>query len=217
MNKELIINELDRLYPNPKCELNYSKDYELLLSVMLSAQTTDKRVNEETKNLYSKYDSLDKLNELSVKDIENYIRKIGFHKTKSKYFKDIVSSLIKIGYVPNDRSYLESLPGVGRKTASVVLGLLFDEPSFAVDTHVYRVSKRLGIRKEKDDVIDTEKKLKKYFDKETWNRINSQLVLFGRYNCTSRNPDCENCNLKNICKFKNSSNELNPKKWTVYK
>ena len=92
--------------------------------------------------------------------------------------------------------------GVGRKTASVVLATLFDVPSFAVDTHVFRVSKRLGITTLKDDVLKTEQKLKKYFDESTWNRVNSQLVLFGRYYCTSKKPKCENCNLKNICKEK---------------
>ena len=126
MNKDLIINELDRLFPNPKCELNYTHDYELLLSVMLSAQTTDKSVNQVTKDLYSKYDTLEKLNTLSVEDISSYIKRLGFYNTKSKNFKSIVSEIYKIGYVPNDREYLENLPGVGRKTASVVLSHLFD-------------------------------------------------------------------------------------------
>ena len=205
MNKDVIKNELDRLFPDARCELNYNKDYELLLSVMLSAQTTDKSVNLVTKDLYEKYDSLEKLNTLSVSEIENYIRRIGFHKTKSKNFKEIVSRLLEIGYVKNDREFLETLPGVGRKTASVVLAHLFNEPSFAVDTHVYRVSKRLNITKEKDDVLKTEIKLKKYFDKNDWNRINSQLVLFGRYNCTSKNPKCHECNLKSICKYYNKN------------
>lgn len=204
MNKSLIINELDRLFQDPKCELVYSKDYELLLSVMLSAQTTDKGVNIATKELYNKYDTLDKLKTLSESDISLYIKRVGFYRVKSKNFKDIVEKLSTIGYVPNDRTYLESLPGVGRKTASVVLGILYDEPSFAVDTHVYRVSKRLGISNEKDDVLKTEVKLKKYFDKDKWNRINSQIVLFGRYNCTSKNPKCETCNLKTICKYYNN-------------
>ena len=202
MNKELISTELDRLFENPKCELEYNKDYELLLAVMLSAQTTDKRVNMVTRELFSKYDTLDKLKTLSVNEIANYIKSIGFVNNKSKNFKAIVEEISKIGYVPQDREFLESLPGVGRKTASVVLAHLFDEPSFAVDTHVYRVSKRLGITKSKDDVLVTEKKLKKYFDKESWNRINSQLVLFGRYVCTSQKPNCDNCKLKSICKEK---------------
>lgn len=202
MNKEIIIKELDRHFNNPRCELEYTKDYELLLSVMLSAQTTDKSVNIVTKELYKKYDTLDKLDTLSIEEIDNYIRRIGFHKTKSKYFKEIVTKIKEIGYVPNDREFLESLSGVGRKTASVVLGGLFDVPSFAVDTHVYRISKRFGITTAKDDVLKTETKLKKYFDENTWNRINSQMVLFGRYICTSKNPKCDNCNLKGICKYK---------------
>ena len=202
MNKELIVSELDNLFKDPKCELEYSKDYELVLAVMLSAQTTDKRVNIVTKELFSKYDSLEKLNTLSEEEISNYIKSIGFHRTKSKNFKGIVSKLLEIGYVPNDREFLERLPGVGRKTASVVLAHLFDVPSFAVDTHVYRVSRRLGITTKKDDVLSTEKKLKKYFDKSTWNRVNSQLVLFGRYICTSQRPNCEGCKFKSFCKEK---------------
>ena len=200
MNRELIVSYLDSLFEDPKCELNYTKDYELVLSVMLSAQTTDKGVNRVTSKLYKEYDTLEKLNTLSIKEIEDYIRSIGFYRVKSINFKKIVERLLEIGYVPNDRKFLESLPGVGRKTASVVLAHLFNEPSFAVDTHVFRVSKRLGITNEKDDVLVTEKKLKKYFNKEEWNRVNSQFVLFGRYYCTSQNPKCENCKLKSICK-----------------
>lgn len=202
MNKDLIINEFDKHFNDPKCELEYTKDYELLLSVMLSAQTTDKSVNMVTRELYKKYDTLDKLDTLTLDEIDNYIRSIGLHKTKSKYFKEIVTKIKEIGYVPNDREFLESLSGVGRKTASVVLGIIFDIPSFAVDTHVYRVSKRLGITTMKDDVLKTEIKLKKYFDEDEWNKINSQMVLFGRYICTSKNPKCDKCHLKNICKYK---------------
>ena len=120
--------------------------------------------------------------------------------------EEFVSEIKKIGYVPNDRSYLEMLPGVGRKTASVVLGHLYDEPNFAVDTHVFRVSKRLGITTKKDDLINTEKKLKKYFSKDEWNRVNSQLVLFGRYICTSKNPKCNECILNGKCKYKKGMN-----------
>jgi endonuclease-3 len=200
-NSSLIVDELNRLFPDANCELNYNKDYELLLSVMLSAQTTDKSVNIVTKDLYSKYDSLKKLSQLSINDVENYIRRIGFYKVKSKNFKEIVNKLLEIGYVPNDREYLETLPGVGRKTASVVLGHLYNEPNFAIDTHVFRVSKRLGITKEKDDILKTETKLKKYFNQKDWNKVNSQLVLFGRYICNSRKPLCDKCNLKEICKY----------------
>lgn len=203
MNRELIINELNRHFNNPKCELVYTKDYELLLSVMLSAQTTDKSVNIATKELYEKYDTLDKLDTLSVNDISSYISRIGFHNVKSKNFKKIVSILKDIGYVPCDREFLESLPGVGRKTASVVLGELYNVPSFAVDTHVHRLAYRFGITDSSDDVIKTEEKLKNYFNESEYNCINSQMVLFGRYICTSKKPKCELCNLKNICKEKN--------------
>ena len=178
MNKKEITSYLDELFNDPKCELEYTKDYELLLSVMLSAQTTDKSVNKATKELYKKYDTLEKLNTLSIEEIDNYIRVLGFHKTKSVNFKYITEHLLPLGYVPDDREFLESLKGVGRKTASVVLGELFNIPSFAVDTHVFRVSKRLGITTKKDDVLKTEIKLKKYFDETEWNRVNSQLVLF---------------------------------------
>ena len=205
MNRKLIINELDRHFINPKCELEYTKDYELLLSVMFSAQTTDKSVNAATRELYKKYDTLEKLSTLSENEISSYISRIGFHNVKSKNFKKIVSILKDIGYVPNDREFLESLPGVGRKTASVVLGELFDVPSFAVDTHVFRLAHRFGITNSKDDVLSTEKKLKKYFKESEYNRVNSQMVLFGRYICTSKKPKCELCNLKNICKEKKHS------------
>ena len=202
MNRELIISELDKHFSNPKCELEYNNDYELLLSVMLSAQTTDKSVNIATKELYKKYDTLEKLSTLSESEISLYISRIGFHNVKSKNFKKIVSILKDIGYVPNDRQFLESLPGVGRKTASVVLGELFNVPSFAVDTHVFRLAYRFGITNSKDDVLSTERKLKKYFKESEYNRVNSQMVLFGRYICTSKKPKCELCNLKNICKEK---------------
>ena len=199
MNSELIKKELDLLFPNPICELVYSKDYELVLSVMLSAQTKDSRVNEVTKDLYKKYNTLEKLNTLSIEEIEKSISSIGLYKTKAKNFKTIVSELCKKGYVPNDRDYLESLPGVGRKTTSVVLSNLFNEPNFAVDTHVHRVSRLLGISEVNDDVLVTEEKLKKYFNVDDWNRVNSQMVLFGRYYCMSKKPQCNNCKLKSIC------------------
>src|SRR5574344_295690 len=202
-NNKHIIEEFDKLFPNPKCELKYTKDYELLLSVMLSAQTTDKSVNIATKDLYEKYDTLDKLSKLNDTDISNYIKRIGFFRTKSKNFVNIVNKVKEIGYVPNDREFLESLDGVGRKTASVVLGLLYNEPSFAVDTHVFRVSRRLGITNKNDDLLKTENKLKKYFPKEKWNKVNTEMVLFGRYYCTSRNPKCDGCMLKDKKKKKN--------------
>lgn len=200
INAESIINEMDKLFIDPKCELLYTKDYELLLAVMLSAQTTDKRVNMVTVPLFKKYDTLEKLNKLTIEEISEEIKTIGMFKTKAKNFKGIVKAIIEFGgYVPNDREFLESLPGVGRKTANVVLANIYNEPCFAVDTHVNRISKRLGIADESDDVSVVEEKLMKYFPKENWSRLHHQLVLFGRYKCKSKNPECEDCPFNGYC------------------
>jgi len=195
-----IISFLDELIPNPKCELNYNKDYELLIATMLSAQTTDKRVNEVTNILFKKYPSLKALREADINDIINIIKPIGTFNKKSSNIIQIANKLKLVGdIVPNDRKFLEQLPGVGRKTTNVVLSNLFNEPYIAVDTHVQRVSKRLGITKY-DDVLKTEKSLYKYFKGSNFNKIHHQLVLFGRYYCKAKNPKCLECKLKDICK-----------------
>lgn len=204
MNK--IVNYLDELIPEAKCELNYTKDYELLLAVMLSAQTTDKRVNSVTKILFQTYPNLLALSKANLADIKNIIRPIGTFQKKAFNIIEISKRLIKDknGIVPNDRQYLESLPGVGRKTANVVLSILYNVPCIAVDTHVSRVSIRLGLAKQNDNVFTIEKKLTKKLPKEKLNKIHHQMVLFGRYYCKARNPACENCKLKEICKeYKN--------------
>lgn len=201
MNSDEIIKKLNLYFPNPVCELHYKRDYELLLSVMLSAQTTDKRVNMVTDELYKKYDSLEKLDNLTLKEIEEYIKPIGMYKTKAKNFKAITEKLISLGgKVPNDREVLESMQGVGRKTANVVLSELFDVPCIAVDTHVSRVSKRLKIAEYNDDVNIIENKLMKKFDKKYWNKLHLQLVLFGRYRCKAKNPICNSCKFYNNCR-----------------
>lgn len=198
-----ILEKLDILIPNPKCELNYTKDYELLIATVLSAQSTDKRVNLVTHELFNKYDLSD-LKDLDLKTIENIIRPVGTYARKSLYIKEIANRLIKDynGIVPNDRKYLESLPGVGRKTTNVVLSNLFNVPAIAVDTHVERTAKRLGLAKAKDDVLTVEKKLMKKFPKEKWSKLHHQLVLFGRYYCKSQKPSCENCPFHDKCKHK---------------
>lgn len=199
-----IINYLDELFPNPRCELNYNKDYELLLAVMMSAQTTDKRVNMVTNVLFKKYDTLEKLSNADINDVISIIRPIGTFNKKAANIISISKSLLseKNGIVPNDRKYLEGLDGVGRKTTNVVLSNLYDIPCIAVDTHVARVSKRLKIAKDKDDVLVIERKLNKFFPKDRLCRLHHQLVLFGRYYCKAQNPLCENCKLKNICVYK---------------
>lgn len=193
---------LDELIPNPRCELNYNKDYELLIATMLSAQTTDKRVNEVTAILFKKYQTLEELSDAKLEDIINIIRPIGTFNKKAKNVIEIANNLKTIGHVPNDRNYLESLPGVGRKTTNVVLSNIYNVPCIAVDTHVKRVSIRLGLANKNDDVTKVEEKLNKKFKKEKLSRLHHQLVLFGRYYCKAQNPQCQNCKLINICKYK---------------
>ena len=203
-NKE-IIAYLDTIIPNPRCELEYSKDYELLIATMLSAQTTDKRVNEVTRALFKKYPSLKDLVDADIEDIKQIIRSIGTYNKKASNIKSIAKNLLEKsnGIVPNDRKFLESLDGVGRKTTNVVLSNIYNVPCIAVDTHVSRVSKRLGIAKEADNVVVVEKKLNKFFKDADLCRLHHQLVLFGRYYCKAIKPECENCGLKKYCK-KNS-------------
>ena len=196
-----ILFYLDDLFPNPKCELNYNKDYELLIATMLSAQTTDKRVNSVTSILFYKYPTLSLLASADVNDIIDIIRPIGTFNKKSKNIIEISKCLLNYGYVPNDRSFLESLPGVGRKTTNVVLSNIYGEPLIAVDTHVSRVSVRLGIAKETDDVLTIERKLNKFFPSDKLCRLHHQLVLFGRYYCTAKRPKCSSCCLKERCCF----------------
>ena len=196
---------LDELYPEPVCELNYNKDYELLIAVVLSAQTTDKRVNKVTPVLFSKYPTLNDLKNASISDIEDIIKEIGTYRKKATFIKDISRVLDEEfeGIVPNNRNMLESLPGVGRKTCNVVLSVLYNVPTIAVDTHVSRVSKRLNLARKNDDVEIIEKKLMKKFKKEVWSKRHHQMVLFGRYHCKAQKPECKNCKLINICKEKN--------------
>lgn len=210
MMTNIILDYLDSLFPNPKCELEYSTDYELLLAIVMSAQTTDKRVNMVNKELFKKYDTIDKLADAPLEDIERIIKPIGTYHKKSIFIKEITNKLREdnLDYVPNDRKYIESLPGVGRKTANVFLANIYGDAAIAVDTHVARVSKRLGLAKEDDDVLTIEKKLMKKFPKNTWSKVHHQMVLFGRYKCKSIKPDCEGCKLKEGCKYNKKISSL---------
>lgn len=200
MMKNNIIDYLDEIIPNPRCELNYHTDYELLIATMLSAQTTDKRVNQITEILFSKYPNLDSLSKADINDLTNIIRPLGNYHKKALNVKEIAVRLKDIGTIPNDRSFIESLPGVGRKTANVFLANIYDEPVMAVDTHIERVSKRLGLAKNNDSVRIVEDKLTKYFKGYNINKLHHQLLLFGRYHCKAINPLCDNCKFKDICK-----------------
>lgn len=192
---------LDYLFPDPQCELIYHSDYELLIAVVLSAQSTDKRVNSVTPILFQKYPTLKALKEASLEDLENILRPIGSYHKKASYIKEIARIIVDDyqGSMPCDRKILESFPGVGRKTVNVVFSEYYHIPAFAVDTHVERVSKRLGLAKEQDNVLTIEEKLKKAFPKEEWGRRHLQMVLFGRYYCKAIKPDCSSCKLKEIC------------------
>lgn len=203
-NSNIIEKYLDEIIPNPKCELNYSKDYELLIAIVLSAQTTDKGVNKVTSVLFDKYPSLEELNKADISDIVEIIKPIGTFNRKSYYVKEIARILVEKynGLVPNDRNILESLPGVGRKVCNVFLSEWYKIPNIAVDTHVERVSKRLNLVSNNASVLEVENTLKKVIDKDNWCKIHLQLVLFGRYTCKSKNPECSNCKLKDICNYK---------------
>ena len=205
MKNELIIDYLNELFPNPKCELNYNNDYELLIAIVLSAQTTDKNVNKVTDILYKKYNSLEMLSKASIEELYSILRPIGFKK-KCEYVKEIANILINEydGIVPDKKELLVKLPGVGGKTANVFLSEYYNYPYIAVDTHVERVSKRLGLAYRNDNVVQVEKKLMKKFPKELWAKLHLQLVLFGRYHCKAIKPECIDCKLRDICKEKRS-------------
>lgn len=205
MKKSSIDLYLDELFPNPKCELNYNNDYELLIAIVLSAQSTDKRVNTVTPILFNKYNSLKALKKAHLEDLENIIRPVGSFRKKASYIKNIATIIDESynGVVPKNREDLVKLPGVGRKTANVFLGEFYNIPAIAVDTHVERVSKRLKLASKNDDVLKIEKKLEKCFSKEDWAKRHLQLVLFGRYYCKAIKPECSTCKLKDICIEKN--------------
>lgn len=207
-DKEIkIIHYLNELYPDARCELEYHKDYELLIATVLSAQCTDKRVNMVTKKLWEQY-TLESLATASHKEIATLIHSVGSYTKKASYIIQIAKKLLQDhhGTVPNDREYLESLPGVGRKTCNVVLSNLFDIPAIAVDTHVERVSKRLKLAYQNDTVLQVEKKLMKKFPKDNWSKLHHQMVLFGRYQCKAIKPLCENCKLKEYCNYYKKNN-----------
>lgn len=208
MNNIIAIRDyLDELFPNPQCELIYNKDYELLMAVVLSAQTTDKKVNKVTEVMFNKYRSLEALKDVSLEELKTILKPLGMYQKKALFIKEITAELYNKydGKVVNDRKILEGLSGVGRKTANVVLAILFNEPCIAVDTHVERVSKRLMLAKENDNVLQVEKKLTKLFDKDVLARTHYQLVLFGRYHCKAVKPNCVNCKIKAVCKYKKST------------
>ena len=203
-NNQRIVDYLNELLPNVGCELLYRKDYELLIAVVLSAQTTDKSVNAVTPKLWERYPSIEALANADLKDVEEIIHSIGLYKNKAKNIILIAKELVGKydGKVPYEKEILINLPGVGNKTASVTRLELFKEEEFPVDTHVARISKRLHLAKQNDDVLVIEKKLKKAFPSSIWGKLHHQFIHFGRYYCLARSPKCENCKISDICNKK---------------
>lgn len=205
-----IINKIDRLYESPKCELDFSSNYELLVAVILSAQCTDKRVNLVTRELYKNYNTPQKMLSLSQEQLEQKIRSCGFFHNKAKHILDCSKDLVEKygGEVPSDKAKLKSLAGVGEKTANVVLSMAFQIPAIAVDTHVFRVSNRLGLANA-NNVKKTQKDLERVLPKDKWIKFHYALVLHGRYVCKSQRPSCDTCELAGLCKYYLNKNKIN--------
>ena len=191
---EIILKELKKLYPSPPIPLDHTNAFTLLVAVVLSAQSTDKKVNELTNELFKVADTPEKMKELGVSRIYEYIKQLGLSNQKSKNIYLLSKLIIEEfqGQVPNSFEELESLPGVGHKTASVVMSQVFNIPSFPVDTHIHRLSQRWGLTNG-DNVKRTEKDLKKIFPISEWNKLHLQLIFYGREYCTARGCDGTKC------------------------
>ncbi len=196
-----ILDYLELLFPDAKCELNHQSPFQLLIAVVLSAQTTDKMVNLVTPKLFERYPTAFDLAKAETLEVESYIKNIGLYKNKAKMIVELSKKLVEEnnGEVENNFKKLVQLPGVGRKTANVVLSVIFERPAIAVDTHVHRVSKRLKLAKFDDTVEQVEEKLKRKIDRNRWIKAHHLFIFFGRYFCKAVRPNCEECKLKSIC------------------
>ncbi len=192
---EYIASKLEELYPNPEIPLDHENNFTFLIAVMLSAQSTDKKVNEITPKLFSKANTPEKMDRLEINEIRDYIREIGLAPTKAKNIKKTSRMLIEKhhGRVPKTFEELEELPGVGHKTASVIMSQAFGQPAFPVDTHIHRLAFRWKLSKGKN-VQSTEKDLKRKFDKRLWNKLHLQMIFYGREFCQARKKKC-NCEI----------------------
>lgn len=196
------LDQMGEMFPEAHCELTHSNPFELVIAVALSAQCTDVLVNKVTKKLFEKYKSPEDYLRVPLEELQNDIRSIGLFRNKAKNIQSLCRLLLDEydGEVPNDRDELTKLPGVGRKTANVVVSVAFNIPAIAVDTHVERVSKRLGICRWKDSVLEVEKTLMKKVPKEEWSVTHHRLIFFGRYHCKAQNPQCPSCPLLELCR-----------------
>ncbi|MBM7552499.1 endonuclease III [Thalassobacillus pellis] len=205
LNKKQVafcLDVFEEMFPDAECELNHRNAFDLLIAVVLSAQCTDALVNKVTKNLFQKYRTPEDYLAVPLEELQEDIRSIGLYRNKSKNIRKLCQTLIDKfdGEVPNTKKELESLAGVGRKTANVVASVAFDEPAIAVDTHVERVSKRLGICRWKDSVLEVEKTLMRKIPEERWSESHHRMIFFGRYHCKSQRPNCEQCKLLALCR-----------------
>jgi endonuclease III len=197
-----ILDTIGEMFPDAHCELNHSNPFELTIAVLLSAQCTDETVNKVTQGLFQKYKRPEDYLAVSLDELEQDIRRIGLYRNKAKNIQKLCRILLDQygGEVPKKHEQLVELPGVGRKTANVVVSNAFGVPAIAVDTHVERVSKRLGLANWKDSVLEVEKKLMKQVPEEEWTLTHHRLIFFGRYHCKAQKPKCENCPLLDICR-----------------
>lgn len=205
LNKQEVRHCLDtmgEMFPHARCELNHSNPFELVIAVLLSAQCTDVLVNKVTKTLFEKYKTPADYLAVSEEELQNDIRSIGLFRNKAKNIRKLCSILINEynGAIPGDRDELMRLPGVGRKTANVVVSVAFGVPAIAVDTHVERVSKRLAFCRWKDSVLEVEKALMRKIPKEEWSISHHRMIFFGRYHCKAQNPQCTVCPLLDLCR-----------------
>jgi len=205
MNKKQVRSILDTIagmFPDAHCELNHSNPFELTIAVLLSAQCTDETVNKVTASLFEKYKRPEDYVSVPLEELEQDIRRIGLFRNKAKNIQALCAILLDKygGQVPELHEQLVELPGVGRKTANVVVSNAFGVPAIAVDTHVERVSKRLGMAGLNDSVLEVEKKLMKLVPREEWTQTHHRLIFFGRYHCKAQNPQCEGCPLIESCR-----------------
>ena len=202
---EEILNVLEQKYPFAQCELNHTNELELLIAVMLSAQTTDAAVNRQTDKLFKKYQTLEDYISCPLEELENDLKRLGLYKNKAKNIKRTAQAILENhkGKVPASQIELEKLPGVGRKTANVVLSVWFEVPRIAVDTHVERISKRLKLAYLKDSTLKVEEKLMRKIPRDRWSKTHHQMIFFGRYHCTAKNPACQECPLIKLCRYPN--------------
>ncbi|MFJ7636981.1 endonuclease III [Peribacillus sp. NPDC097264] len=196
------LDTMGEMFPDAHCELNHSNPFELVIAVALSAQCTDVLVNKVTQNLFQKYKTPEDYLSVPIEELENDIRSIGLYRNKAKNIQKLSRMLIDEydRRVPRDRDELTKLPGVGRKTANVVVSVAFGVPAIAVDTHVERVSKRLGICRWKDNVLEVEKTLMTKVPMDEWSVTHHRLIFFGRYHCKAQSPKCETCPLLDLCR-----------------